>query len=83
MRIWHRRSLKADLNESLDMRRGDDMEEEEEDDEDFDDDEEAIHLRGRYFPNLLRSEDDEENERTRNRRSNKMVNNSWPPMTRF
>jgi len=82
MRIWHRRSLKADLNESLDMREGQDMEEEE-DDEDFDDNEEAIHLRGRYFPNLLRSEDDEENERTRNRRPNKMVNNSWPPMTRF
>uniref|UniRef100_A0A914MJ66 Uncharacterized protein n=1 Tax=Meloidogyne incognita TaxID=6306 RepID=A0A914MJ66_MELIC len=81
MRIWHRRSLKADLNESFDMRRGHGIEEVEEDDEDYDDDEEAMHLRGRYFPNLLRSEDDEENERTRNRRSNKMVNNSWPPMT--
>ncbi|KAL7069880.1 hypothetical protein ACQ4LE_010940 [Meloidogyne hapla] len=78
MRIWHRRSLKADLNESSTIRS---IGMEEQDEEDFDDGDEAIPSRGRYFPNLLKADDDEDDEKARRRRSNKIVNNSWPPMT--
>ena len=78
MRIWHRRSLKSDLNEESVVRERIGMEEQ--DDEDFGDDVEAIP--GRYFPNLLKSDEDEEKEMARIRRSNKkVVNNSWPPMS--
>jgi hypothetical protein len=51
----------------------------EEQEDDFNDDEESP---GRYFPNLLKSDDDEGNGRAR-KRCSKKVNNSWPPMSRF
>ncbi|KAF7629833.1 hypothetical protein Mgra_00009159 [Meloidogyne graminicola] len=77
MRIWHRRSLKPDLNENRIVTKRICVEEQE--DEDYGDDGEDICSSGRYFPNLLKSDEDYEQERSRNRRPKKNLNNSWPP----
>lgn len=81
MRIWHRRSLKPDLNENRIVTKRICVEEQE--DEDYGDDGEDICSSGRYFPNLLKSDEDYEQERSRNRRPKKNLNNSWPPASRF